>query len=216
MPRRRPGAKDKWSMKKWFTVYAPPAFNFMEIAQVPANDEKNLLNRTIEVTLYDITGDINFLHVKLKFQIVYVVGNKAFTQFKLHELARDYIRSIVRRGSTKVEGWFDVETKDGALLRVAGLALTTHRCKTSQEKAIRKIMGEIIEEKAMKLNFDEFIQEAVLGKIASDIFNSARKIYPLRKAEIMKIKVLKMPPVNFEELVKEVLSKKEESTATTS
>ena len=206
MPRRpTTRAKDKWSRKQWFVVYAPPAFGLKEVAEVPANSPESLLNRTLEVTLYDLTGDLNQLHVKLKFQIKYVEGNKAFTQVKGMELARDYIRSIVRRGMSKIDGYFDVETKDGAKLRVAGLALTIKRCKSSQERAIRKIMKEIIETRAAELNFDEFIQEAVLGKIAAEIFNKARKIYPLRKAEIMKIKVLKPPEINFKEIVAKLL-----------
>ncbi|RLF24385.1 MAG: 30S ribosomal protein S3ae [Thermoprotei archaeon] len=209
---RRPSARDKWSRKQWFTVYAPPAFNFREIAHVPADEPKKLLNRVVETTLYDLTGDISLLHVKLRFQIVHVVDSKAFTQFKGHELARDYIRSIVRRGSTKVDGHFDVETKDGAYMRVTAMALTMKRCKSSQEKAIRRIMNEVISSKAKVLDFDAFIQEAVLGKIASEIFNNAKKIYPLRKTEIVKIKVLKMPSVDFEAIAKEILSS---ATATT-
>ncbi|RLF16789.1 MAG: 30S ribosomal protein S3ae [Thermoprotei archaeon] len=209
MSHRRVSARDKWSRKKWFSVYAPPAFGLKEVASIPAFDERQLINRTVEVTLYDLTGDLSQLHIKLKFQIKYVDGDKAFTQFKGFELARDYIRSIVRRGSTKIEGFFDVETKDGARLRVATLALTLKRCKTSQAKAIRKIMGEIVTTRASQLNFDEFIQEAVLGKIASEIFNKAKKIYPLRRAEVEKIKVLQPPPVDLAEIVKKTLAEAE-------
>ncbi|MCD6096559.1 MAG: 30S ribosomal protein S3ae [Thermoprotei archaeon] len=206
MSHRRVSARDKWSRKRWFTVYAPPAFGLKEVATIPAFDAKQLINRTVEVTLYDLVGDISQLHIKLKFQIKHVEGDKAFTQFKGFELARDYIRSIVRRGSTKIEGFFNVETKDGAQLRVATLALTMKRCKTSQEKAIRKIMGEVVVSRASQLNFDEFIREAVLGKIASEIFNRARKIYPLRRAEVEKVKVLQPPPVDLAEIVKKTLA----------
>ncbi|HDD34375.1 MAG TPA: hypothetical protein ENG30_04410, partial [Thermofilaceae archaeon] len=52
-------------------------------------------------------------------------------------------------------------------------------------------MFEIIEEKSSALTFEEFVQEAVLGRIAAEIEMRAKKIYPLRKAEVRKIKVLK-------------------------
>ncbi|MCD6510088.1 MAG: 30S ribosomal protein S3ae [Thermoprotei archaeon] len=198
--RRSSRGRDKWSRKKWFVVHAPPAFNMVEVAEVPADSPEKLINRTVETTLYDLTGDISQLHIKLKFQIKYVEGNRAYTQFKGHELARDYIRSIVRRGSTKVDGHFTVITKDGARLRVTALALTVRRAKTSQEKAIRKIMQEVVEEHAKALDFDAYVQEAVLGKIASEIYNRAKKIYPLRRAEIMKIKVLEPPKLDFKEI----------------
>ncbi|RLE57756.1 MAG: 30S ribosomal protein S3ae [Thermoprotei archaeon] len=191
----RVARKDRWALKKWYTVYASSAFGYAELGEVPALVPEYLIGRTIEVTLFDITKDISQLHVKLKFQIKRVEGDKAYTQFKGMELARDYIRSLVRRGTTKVDGYIDVFTKDGNHLRVGFLAVTAYRCKKSQERAIRKIAFETIAEKASQLGFDEFIQEAVLGKIAAEIFARAKKIYPLKKVEIMKIKVFSAPPV---------------------
>jgi len=190
MPAPRRAVRDKWALKKWYPVYASSAFGYAEIGEIPANSEKSLIGRTIEVRLFQITGDFTQAHIKLKFQIVKVVNGKAFTQFKGFELARDYLRSLVRRGTTKVDGIFDVETKDGVKLRVAVMVITQHRIKTSQEKLIRKIAKEVVENRAGALAFDEFIQEAVLGKVASEVYNRARKVYPLRKVEIRKIKVL--------------------------
>lgn len=183
-------ARDKWMMKKWFTVLASSAFGFAELGVVPANDEKSMIGRTIEVSFYDITKDISQLPIKLKFQVVKVDGDVAYTQFKGFELTNDYIRSLVRRGTSRIDAIRDVVTKDGVRLRVMAMAVTQNRVKTSQKKAIRKIMFEIIDEKAKELTFDEFIQEAVLGRIAAEIEARARKIYPLKKAEVRKIKVL--------------------------
>ncbi|RLE78362.1 MAG: 30S ribosomal protein S3ae [Thermoprotei archaeon] len=189
MPAPR-SARDRWVLKRWFPVYASSAFGYAEIGEIPANLEKSLIGRTIEVRLFQITGDFTQAHIKLKFQVVKVVNGKAFTQFKGFELARDYLRSLVRRGTTKVDGIFDVETKDGVRMRVAVMVITQHRVKTSQEKAIRRIAKEVVEARASMLTFDEFVREAVLGKVASEVFNKARKIYPLRKVEVRKIKVL--------------------------
>ena len=183
-------ARSKWALKKWYTVYASSAFGFVELGTVPANSDESLLSKVMEVSLYDITKDISQLPIKLKFQIVKVEDSKAYTQFKGFELSRDYLRSLIRRGTSKVETICDVETKDGVKLRVFVLAITMHRVKTSQKKAIRKVAREIVENKAAQLGFDEFVQEAVLGKIASEVFGSARKVYPLRKVEVAKIKVL--------------------------
>ena len=97
----------------------------------------------IEVTLYDITGDLTQVHVHLYFQIIEVKGDKAYTRFKGHELSRDYMRSLIRRKSSKIQGIFDVVTKDGYKLRITAVTLTSYRCKTSQKKAIRKIMRDI-------------------------------------------------------------------------
>ncbi len=183
-------AKDKWALKKWVRVLAPKAFGFAELGMIPANEPESTIGRTVEVSFYDITKDVSQLHIKLKFQIVKVEDSTAYTQLKLMELTRDYIRSLVRRGTSRIDAIIDVETKDGVKLRVMGMAVTVNRVKTSQKKAIRKIMFQIISEKANQLDFDTFVQQAVLGNIASEIEIHAKKIYPLKKAEIRKIKVL--------------------------
>jgi len=183
-------ARDKWAAKQWFRVLAPSTFGFAEIGIIPANEPDALIGRTVEISFYDISKDITQLQIKLKFQIVDVDGDTAYTQLKQYELTRDYIRSIVRRGTSRIDAIKDVETKDGIKLRVMTMAVTQNRVKTSQKRAIRKIMFEIIDEKAKELSFDEFIQQSVLGNIAAEIEVRAKKIYPLKKAEVRKIKVL--------------------------
>jgi len=193
-------ARSKWEAKKWFRVLAPKTFGFAEIATIPASDASSVIGRTVEISFYDLTKDISQLPIKLKFQIVGVDGDTAYSELKQMELTRDYIRSLVRRGTSRIDAIIDVETKDGVRMRVMGLAVTQARVKTSQKRAIRKVMFDLIAKKAESLTFDEFIQEVVLGKMAAEIEVAARKIYPLRKAEIRKIKVLTSPFVIASEL----------------
>lgn len=189
--------RDKWRSKKWYTIVAPPYFGSVEIGSVPADDPQKIIGRVIESTLYDITEDFAHQYLKTYFQIVGVEGRKALTIFKGHEYSRDYLRSLVRRRTTRVDGIFDVVTKDNYKLRVAACAFTNTRIKTSQEMEIRAIMKRIIEEKARALSFDQFVQEAILGKIASDIYNETKKIAPLRHVGIRKSKVLSKPQVQM-------------------
>lgn len=186
-------AREKWEAKAWFRVLAPKAFGFAEIATIPANEAKSLLGRTVEISFYDITKDVSQLPTKLKFQIVKVDGDTAYTQLKQMELTRDYLRSLVRRGTSKVDTIVDVETADGVKLRVMCMVVAQKRIKTSQKEAIRKMVYDFIVEKASSTNFYEFIQEVVLGKVASEIENLVKKIYPPRKVEIRKVKVLTSP-----------------------
>ncbi|MBS7620862.1 30S ribosomal protein S3ae [Candidatus Bathyarchaeota archaeon] len=182
--------RDKWRSKAWYTVVAPPYFGNVELGTIPADAPEKLIGRVMEATLYDITGDFSHQYLKLYFQITQVEGKTARTMFKGHEYSRDYLRSLVRRRTTKVDGIFNVSTKDGYRFRVAVCAFTLSRIKTSQEYAIRKIMAKIIEEKSAALTMDQFVQELVLGKIASDIYNEARKIVPLRHVGARKSKLL--------------------------
>lgn len=182
--------RDKWRSKAWYTVLAPPYFGNVELGAVPADEQEKLIGRVIDSTLYDITNDFAHQYLKMFFQITEVDGKTAKTMFKGHEYSRDYLRSLVRRRTTKVDGLFNITTKDGYKLRVAASAFTLSRIKTSQEKAVRTIMEKIIREKASNLTLDQFAQEMVLGKIASDVYNEAKKIVPLRHVGIRKSKLV--------------------------
>jgi len=185
--------RDKWRSKSWYTVLAPPYFGNVELGAVPADEPEKLIGRVIDSTLYDVTNDFTHQYLKLYFQINEIESKNARTMFKGHEYSRDYLRSLVRRRTTKVDGLFTVITKDGYKVRVAVSAFSLSRIRTTQEKAIRAIMDKIIKEKASALTLDQFAQEMVLGKIASDIYNEAKKIAPLRHVGIRKSKVLAQP-----------------------
>ncbi len=185
--------KDKWRSKKWYNVIAPSYFGSVEIGSIPADDPKKIIGRTIESTLYDITEDFAHQYLKMYFQIVAVDGKRALTIFKAHEYSRDYLRSLVRRRTTRVDCIINVTTKDGYGLRISACAFTLTRIGTSQEKEIRKIMKKITEEKINMLSFSEAVQEIVLGKIASDIYNEAKKIAPLRHVGLRKSKLTSRP-----------------------
>ncbi|MGD6851922.1 MAG: 30S ribosomal protein S3ae [Candidatus Bathyarchaeia archaeon] len=185
--------RDKWRAKSWYMVVAPSFFGNVELGSIPAQDQQMLVGRVVEATLYDITGDFSHHYLKMFFQITNIEGKSARTLFKGHEYSRDYLRSLVRRRTTKVDGLFNLNTKDGYRLRISVSALTLSRIKTSQEKIIRDMMEKIIRDKAAALTLDQFVQEMVLGKIASDIYNQAKLIAPLRHVGIRKSKLIKAP-----------------------
>ena len=185
--------RDKWRGKAWHMIIAPSFFGNVELGSVPAEEDEKLIGRVVEATLYDITGDFSHMYLKMFFQVNEIDGKNAKTQFKGHEYSRDYLRSLVRRRTTKVDGLFNLTTKDGYKLRIAVSALTLSRIKTSQEKTVRNLMDRIVKEKAAALTLDQFVQEMVLGKIASDIYNEAKKVAPLRHVGIRKSKLVFSP-----------------------
>lgn len=187
---RRKRVRDKWRDKSWYTVLAPSYFGNVELGAVPASEPEKLVGRVIDSTLYEVTNDFAHQYLKMRLQIIEVDGKTAHTMFKGHEYSHDYLRSLVRRRTTKVEGIFDVTTKDGYNLLVAVCAFTLSRIKTTQEHAMRAIMEKVIREKASTLRLDQLAQEMVLGKIASDIYNEAKKIAPLRHVGVRKSKLL--------------------------
>ena len=193
MSKRRGRTKDKWRDKKWYKVVSPPYFGGVALGAIPTDDPAKLVGRIVDGTLYDITNDFAHQYLKLYFRVEDVEGKTARTVFKGHEYSRDYLRSLVRRRTTRVDGIFNVATKDNYGLMLAVSVFTLSRIKTSQEQEIRAIMNNIIKEKASALTFDQFVQELVLGKIASDIYNEAKKISPLRHVGVRKSKLTIQP-----------------------
>lgn len=183
-------------MKDWYELVSPTYFGGVTLGSVPCTESDQIIGRTIESTLYDLTGDFAQQHQKLYFQVTEVEGKEAHTIFKGHEYARDYLRSLVRRGSTRVDRILNLQTKDGYLLRASVVVFTLARIKTSQIKAIRSVVTQIVQTKAATLNFDQFVQEAVLGKIASDIYNEAKAVTPLRHVGFRKSKLMGTPSVS--------------------
>jgi len=188
-------ARGKWRAKKWYTVLAPEAFNSIPIGTIPADEGWKLLGRVIETTLFDLTGDFTKHYIHLYFQVYNYdeATATAYTRFKGHELSRDYVKSIIRRKSSKVAGIIDVMTSDGYVLRVTGLVLTAYNCNTSHKRAIRKVIFQTLSEWAQKNTFDEFVKAMVFGNLAIELMARAKKIYPVRKAEVYKSKLLAIP-----------------------
>ena len=201
MSKRGRKVQDKWRIKDWYNINSPSYFGGALLGSAPCSDPNKMIGRTVETTLYDITGDFSQQYMKLYFQVVNIRGNDADTIFKGHEYSRDYLRSLVRRGSTRIDSILNSTTKDGYKLRVSVVAFSVSRVRISQISTIRDIIHNILEEKAKNLNFDQFIQEAILGKIASDIYNEAKKITPLRHVGIRKSKLIAYPTGKPEETV---------------
>ncbi len=184
--------KDKWKEKKWVSVSAPDSFNNVHIADIPITDEEKAKGRVIEVTLFDILkGDPSQYQYKLYFQIDKVVDEKATTIFKRYEYAKEFLRSLVRRGSSKINFIIDTKTKDGYIFRIKVLALSHRELNSSRKHALRLVARKIIEKTVPNMTIDEFVQASCYNKINSDIMAAAKKIIHLRHVGLEKVKLVR-------------------------
>ena len=184
--------KDKWKEKKWVSVSAPDSFNNVHIADIPITDEEKAKGRVIEVTLFDILkGDPSQYQYKLYFQIDKVVGEKATTIFKRYEYAKEFLRSLVRRGSSKISFIIDTKTKDGYVFRIKVIALSHRELNSSRKHALRLIAKKIIEKSVPNMTIDEFVQASCYNKINSDIMAATKKIIHLRHVGLEKVKLVR-------------------------
>lgn len=172
--------------KRWYTIHAPQQFDRQELGGTPADEPEKVVGRNVETTLGELKGDSSENNTKLTFKINDVGSDAAYTEFIKHELTRDYLRSLVRRGASKIEAYVTVLTTDDYRVQIQPVAFTTKSADASQEKAIRETMVDIVEEAAEDRTFEDLIDSVVEGRLSSAIYGDAKTIYPLRRVEIQK------------------------------
>ena len=192
MVRKTRKIKDKWKEKKWITVLAPDSFNNVPVAYIPITNDKVAIERVIEVTLFDILkGDPSQHQYKLFFKIDKITGEKATTIFKRYEYAKEFLRSLIRRGSSRINFIIDAKTKDGHVFRIKILILSHRELNTSRKRVLRLEAKKQIEKIVPHMTIDEFAQAACYGKINSDIMAAIKKIIHVRHVGLEKVKLLR-------------------------
>lgn len=184
---------DGWKSKEWFNIEAPVYLNRANVGTTMAGDPSLLLGRNVETTVGELINDMTKNNTKVILRINNVVGETATTDLVGHELTTDYIRSIVKRQTSRIDANIEVRTKDGYVIRVKPTCFTIKRARSSQIKAIREVMIDIVNKRAMETDFENFMQEAILGRLSAAIYRQAKFIYPLRRVEIRKTYVEAMP-----------------------
>ncbi|MBN1133587.1 MAG: 30S ribosomal protein S3ae [Methanosarcinaceae archaeon] len=184
---------DRWKSKQWYNIETPQFIGSNNIGVTPADEPAKLIGRVVETTVGELTNDFSKHNTKLRLEINDVVGDVAHTKFIGHEITTDYLRSIVKRQTSRIDTNLNVNTKDGYKIRVKPTCFTVKRARTSQIKAIRDVMNLITEKRASELTFEQFVEEAIIGKLSANIYRNAKNIYPLRRVEIRKTEVMAVP-----------------------
>jgi small subunit ribosomal protein S3Ae len=187
---KRRRVRDTWKEKQWYTITTPKEFGDAEIGTTPARDPDMLLKRRVESTLRELSGDFSKQYVKLKFQISEVAGDTATTRFMGHQVTSDYVRSMIRRGTSRIDTIVKAETKDGQKMKIHVLAISIKRAKSSQQRYIRETIEKLVVDAASQKNFVELVEDIIGGKMASYIYHEAKKIYPLKRVETIKTQVV--------------------------
>ncbi len=186
---------DGWKSKEWYNIEAPVYLNRSIVGNTMAGDPSLLIGRNVETTVGELTNDMTKNNTKVILRINNVIGEIATTDLMGHELTTDYVRSIVKRQTSRIDANIEVKTKDKYVIRVKPTCFTIKRARSSQMQAIREMMVEIVKKRAAETDFENFMQEAILGRLSAAIYRQAKFIYPLRRVEIRKTQVEAMPAV---------------------
>jgi small subunit ribosomal protein S3Ae len=87
----------------------------------------------------------------------------------------------------------DYTTKDGYVVRVYCIALSQGLMNSSKKHDLRVVMDRVIAERSANLTYDQLAQELVLQKVASDVYNEAKRVTHLRHVGVRKSKLISRP-----------------------
>jgi small subunit ribosomal protein S3Ae len=202
--------RDKWRDKQWVVVNKPSGFEpQVPVNYVPITDVEEAKGRTIENTLHDMMKgnphqSMDQHQIKIFVQIDKIVEGSASTIFKGHEYAKEFLRSLIRRGSSMITFTHDYTTMDGHTFRIAVIAFTQRRVNSSKKHEIRMIAYKLLTERIPQLTIDQFVQQVTGSKIqetpretnselGAEILNEAKKITVIRHIGIKKTKLISTP-----------------------
>lgn len=194
--------RDKWHDKKWITVHAPASFGNQPIAQIPITDEDKAIGRVLEITLFELWKTDPQQHtIKLYFQVDRVENDMAYTRFQGHEYAKEFLRSLIRRGSSMISFVHDYATADGYKFRVSSIAFSQRRLNSSKKHEIRTIIHEVLANEIPQKNIDQFVQAVVGPELNARMHARVKKIVGVRHISVRKTKLLQSPQQQLVETV---------------
>jgi small subunit ribosomal protein S3Ae len=202
--------RDKWRDKQWIIVNKPSGFEPPgSVNYVPITDAEQAKGRVIENTLHDMMKGnpdqtMDQHQIKVYIQIDGIIDGSANTRFKGHEYAKEFLRSLIRRGSSMVSFVHDYTTMDGHTFRVAFVAFTNRRVNASKKHEIRMMAHRALSDRIPKMTVDQFVQQVTGSKtgdipretnslLGAAILAEAKKIATIRHIGIKKTKLISTP-----------------------
>ncbi|KAL2000465.1 hypothetical protein VTN02DRAFT_3044 [Thermoascus thermophilus] len=200
---------DPFSRKDEYSVKAPSTFQIRDVGKTLVNRTSGLKNandslkgRIFEVSLADLQNDEDHAFRKVKLRVDEVQGKNCLTNFHGLDFTSDKLRSLVRKWQSLIEANVTVKTTDDYLLRLFAIAFTKRRpnqikkttyARSSQIRAIRKKMTEIIQREATSCTLSQLTTKLIPEVIGREIEKATQGIYPLQNVHIRKVKLLKQP-----------------------
>ncbi|OAA66215.1 Ribosomal protein S3Ae [Cordyceps fumosorosea ARSEF 2679] len=200
---------DPFSRKDWYSIKAPNPFNVRDVGKTLVNRTTGLKNandalkgRIVEVSLADLQKDEDHSFRKIRLRIDEVQGKSCLTNFHGLDFTSDKLRSLVRKWQSLIEANITVKTTDDYLIRLFAIGFTKRRqnqikkttyAASSQIRAIRRKMTDIIQREASTCTLTQLTSKLIPEVIGREIEKATQGIYPLQNVHIRKVKLLKAP-----------------------
>lgn len=200
---------DPFAKKDWYSVKSPSTFAIRDVGKTLVNRTTGLKNandalkgRIFEVSLADLQKDEDHSFRKVKLRVDEVQGKNCLTNFHGLDFTSDKLRSLVRKWQSLIEANTVIKTTDDYILRLFCIAFTKRRpnqikkttyAASSQIRAIRKKMTEIMQREASSCTLSQLTTKLIPEVIGREIEKASQGIYPLQHVHVRKVKLLKSP-----------------------
>lgn len=204
--RRGGRVRDKWRDKQWLFIDSPNSFGDFgghHINYLPITDPNTAIGRVVENTLFDIKKQDPADHkTKVFLEIEKINEGVARTIFKGHEYGKEFLRSLVRRGSSMITHIHNYTTSDGYEFRVEIIAFTQRRINSSKKHELRRVIHQLLSEKIPQWDLNTFIKQVTddNSEFNREILEKGRKIALLRHIGIKKTKLVSSPKSSIEKV----------------
>nr|AGE95466.1 40S ribosomal protein S3a [Encephalitozoon cuniculi] len=164
------------------------------------NSYMNMIGRRYDVNQADLTGNNDVGHRKFIFKIGDIKGSECVGFFDGMELTSDKHKAMIKKWHTLIEAQKDIVAKDGSVFRVFVMGVTrrhpgyvkkTCYVKHSDEKKIRKIMFDVIEEELSGCDVQKIMKKLANETVGKRIEELGSEIFPLQNCCVRKVKTIK-------------------------
>ena len=170
--------------KKWFTILAGPEFDNAEIGETLANENANLIGRTLEVNLADITRDPKSQNIKVKFRIKEVKDTQCYTELISYSMLSTYVKRVIKPAKEKLDYSAIYITNDNIKVVIKLIILTKAKTIHSVLTSIRHKSNEYLKEYCKKSDYKTLIMDLASHNLQKELKNTLKKVYPLSVCEI--------------------------------
>ena len=218
----RKGAKKKvgerFLKKEWWKIKAPGMFARRYFTQSPVNQTvgKKLASESMKGRVFEANlGDLNpGYEANKKMKLIVEDANgaskEALTNFYGLECTRDYLCPLIKKWHTLIDTFVDCKTNDGFLMRFFIVGFTSKYLYTqkkatcyanrAQVKQMRAIITKIMTKHCKASNLKTLVNKITGDEVVKEMMEKCKHIFPLENVTIRKVKSIKRPRVDMNQL----------------
>lgn len=184
-------AKTKVAKKLWYPIVAPKIFRNIALGETIVYNPEKIMGKRLSQNLMTLTNDVKRQNIKIKFEVVKVEDNKAYTEIIGYDMVQSSIKRLVRRNIHKIDMSFTCATSDKKTIRIKPILITRSNASNSVATKIRKNAQEFLVNHISKISYDNFTNDIISHKLQSSLKVVLNKIHPLRICEIRSMYIVK-------------------------